>query len=127
MASAISGSQATNAPGFRPAGMPESVLSTAPTFTNITASGSLLPQYAGLSGSIINSISGAIQSYVAGLAIGVPAFQGSLAAVVGNAGEGQLSSFSLILSYATGATGVSSITPPYSGRVVINDLSVVFS
>ncbi len=110
-------------PGFRPAGVPFSVFSTAPTYADVTVSGSLYAAYAASSGSIASGISSAITAYADSLPISGSLFLGNLSAIVGSAGEGQLSSFTVTLSGAAGS-GISSISAPYSGRVIISTLIV---
>jgi uncharacterized phage protein gp47/JayE len=113
-------------PGFRPVGVPYYVLSTAPTYTNITVSGSLLAAYAAASASITSGITDAIDSYVGSLPISGTLYLGNLTATVGSAGEGQLASFSVSISGAPGS-GLTSISAPYSGRIIINTLTVQVS
>jgi len=113
-------------PGFRPAGVPFNVLSTAPVYAVIGVSGSLLPAYASFSGSVSSGITSAVDTYVGSLPISGTLFLGNLSAVVGSAGEGQLSSFTVSLSGTPGG-GLTSLSPSYSGRVVIQSLSVYVS
>lgn len=123
---AMTGS-ATGSAGFRPAGVPYSVMAATPIYAAVTVSGSVLPQYTSASGTITNSVSGSLASYAQSLAFEQNLYQGNLSAVVGNAGEGQLGSFNVTLSMASGASGISSITGSYSGRIIISDLYVYIS
>jgi len=114
-------------PGFRPAGVPYSINAAAPVYASVSVSGSMLPQFDSASGTIASAVSGALQSYVGGFVFDQTLFQGNLSAVVGNAGAGQLGSFSVTLSMASGASGISSLTGSYSGRVVLSSLQVNIS
>jgi len=120
--SAISGN-----PGFRPAGVPYIVSGATPIYATVAVTGAMLPQYDAASGTTSTAISGALVSYVGGLVFNQDLYQGTLSAVVGNAGEGQLGSFSLVLSYTSGATGVSYISGSVSGRVVLSNLTLNIS
>ena len=114
-------------PGFRPAGVPFAIMSATPNYATVMVSGSMLPQFDSASGTITTAVSSALQSYVGGFVFDQTLFQGNLSAVVGNAGEGQLSSFTVTLSMASGASGISSISGSYSGRVVLSNLQVYIS
>lgn len=111
-------------PGFRPAGVPYSVQAGTPIYATVSVSGSMLAPYDAASGTTAATISGAIDSYVSALPFDSTLYLGNISAVIGSAGEGQLANFSTTLSYASGASGVSSITGSYSGRIVLSDLTV---
>lgn len=127
VASAISGNQTLGQYGFRPAGVPYVVSGGTPTYIAVVASGSILPQYASLSGSINTTISGAILTYLQTLPFNTSAVQGNLAATVGNAGGGQIQTLGVILGLTGSSSGLSSVSPGYSGRVICNSLQVNFS
>ena len=114
-------------PGFRPAGVPYTILPATPNYATVTVSGAMLPQFDSASGTIMAAVSGALMNYVGGFVFNQTLYQGNLSAVVGNAGEGQLGSFSVVLSAASGASGISSISGSYSGRVVLSNLQVYIS
>ncbi len=111
-------------PGFRPVGVPYSVLAGTPVYATISVTGTMLSAYDSASGTTSNAVSGAIVAYASSLPFASTLYLGNISAIIGNAGEGQLANFSAVLSYASGATGVSSITGSYSGRVVLSSVSV---
>lgn len=126
VASAISSGSAAQGAGFRPAGVPYQVAAVTPTYAVIAVTGSLLPGYGSATGVVVQNISGALATYGASLTIGQVLYQGSLAGVVGDAGQGQLSAFSVTLSGGPGG-GLTSLSPPYSGRVIVSSIAVAFS
>ena len=125
VASAMSSGDAAQPLGFRPAGVPFSVASVAPTLATITVTGSLLPGFGSATGAVVSNVSGALAAYAAGLSIGQTLYQGNLAGVVGDAGQGQLQSFTVVLSAAAGS-GLVSLAPPFSGRIIPASISVTF-
>lgn len=126
VASAMSSGNASFPLGFRDAGVPFTVAAVAPTLASIIVTGTLLPGYGSATGAVVGNISGSLATYGASLTIGQTLYQGNLGGVVGDAGQGQLQSFTVQLSAAAGS-GLTSLTPPYSGRVIISQISVSFS
>lgn len=110
-------------PGFRPVGVPFRVASTAPVFASVSVSGAMIPAYDNASGTTAIAISNAIINYAGSLPISGTLYAGNLAAVVGTAGEGQLASFTVSLSGSAGS-GLSSVSAPFSGRVILSTLNI---
>ncbi len=125
----VSAAMSTGTPslpdGFRPAGVPFSVASVAPTYAIVSCSGSLLPGYGSNTGIVASGVSGALSTYAGSLAIGQTLYQGNLAGVAADAGQGQLLSLSVSLSGNAGGN-LTSLSPPYSGRVIPLSISVSF-
>lgn len=126
VASAISSGTPSLPSGFRPAGVPFTVASVSPVYAAVSVTGVLAPGFGSATGVIASNTSGAVASYIEGLLIGQTLYQGNLAGVVGDAGQGQLVSFTVSLSGSPGS-GIASLAAPYSGRVILSQIQVNFS
>ncbi len=109
-------------PGYRPAGVPYSILSVNPIFVSASVSGSLYPQFSSNSVSISNSVSASVASLFSSLNIGQEITQGQVAAAAANGAPNELSA--LIVNLSSGASLV--LSSP-SGRIILSELSVNIS
>lgn len=119
----ITGNQILNQSGYRPAGMPYSVVAVTPVYANVTVSGSLLP---GLfaSGTVAATAATLIQDYFSGLGFAVPAQRDLIAAEAANAGLSAFESLNITLTYSGSATAVNLVSGGANTRIILNSLTV---
>lgn len=109
--------------GYRDAGVPFAVSAVVPTVAVVTVSGTVLnTAQAAVSGAIVT----AIGNYFT-LPFGAPAEQGQIAAAALNSANGQLTSLVVSLYASGSASGVATLTPSISGKVILGSLSIYLS
>lgn len=124
VSTALSGNFATGAEGFRPAGVPYSVLPVVPVFCSVQIFGKAI--YAGLDATLNANASTATNQYFESLFFGETADITQLIAAVANVVAGNVTTLSVTLLDATGASQ-QQITANGMQRVVIQNLTVAFS
>ena len=113
-----------NAKGFRDAGVPYSVLAVTPTNFSVAVTGSLInPAQDATQEAIVNA---AIQVYAATLQFGQSVQIGFLNAVVGDALEGVVSSFSVVLYDGFGSPQ-STVTVPAISRALLTNVTTTLT
>lgn len=119
---ALNGSQVLNESGYRPAGVPYSVLAVQPIFANVVITG------ASAAGSTGAAVSGAmvtaVQQYFTGLQFQASAEQPQIAAAASNAAPGLLTALAVSLFVSGSSTAVPLITGGPSNRVILAQVSV---
>jgi len=108
-----------SSPQYRPAGVPWNLYAAVPVTSSVSVSGVMNSQYDSISGTISGAIASGITSYYSSLQFNVPAVQGQIAASIGNAVPGVLSSLSVQLN-----GGASAVVASPSGRVILSSLSI---
>ncbi len=121
----ILGNQATNQSGYRPVGVPNSVLSGTPIYVAVAVSGTLIPGTPNAT-AIAGLITQSVENYFATMQYGTTSVceQPQIAAAAVNAALGYYSSISTTLSYASGGGPVSAVSGAYNGRVILASLTV---
>jgi hypothetical protein len=107
--------------GFRDAGVPYNIYAVTPTYALVYVSGTVS------NSAYIPSVSGAIATAVSGyfsLPFGTAAEQSQIAAAVGNAGLGILTSLNVVLNASGSSMSVTGVVPSPTGRVLLGGLSI---
>ncbi len=119
--SKLNGNLASGLPGYRDAGVPFGVSGVVPTYADVSVTGivSSLTTSAAVSGLLVTAISGYFT-----LPFGAPAQQAILAQTVGNAVLGLMDTLTVNLFASGSLSGVSSLSTPVSGRIVLNKITL---
>jgi hypothetical protein len=116
----LTGNQTMGLSGYRPVGVPYSVMPVTPIYATVNVTGTLL-QYI-QAASVETNIETSTQSYFAAQGISGTVSQSSLSASVSNAGEGYFTALDVELYISSGGGPVASITADYSQRVILQSL-----
>jgi hypothetical protein len=120
----ITGSATANQSGFRPAGVPFSVLSNTPVFCTVAVSGLLFPGLLA-TGAVVPAITSGIQSYFSTIGnYPASAYQPQIAARASDAGLGAFESITVNLFYSGSSTAVPIVTGGIGTRVVLSAITV---
>lgn len=107
--------------GFRDAGVPYGIYADSPIYANVYVSGTVANS--AYATATANAIAAAVSGYFV-LPFGAPAENSQIAAAVGNAGLGVLTSLTVVLTASGSPTAVSGVVPSLVQRVLLNSLSV---
>lgn len=124
--SKLNGNASLNQNGYRPAGVPYSVLSVLPVQANVNVAATInsFGNTAAVSGAIV----AAINAYFGTVNFGNTVYQADVAANAANAGVGLLTSLSVTLAYTSASgTAVQAVTGLGFNRVILNNLAVTVS
>lgn len=124
VSSALSGNAALGQDGFRPAGVPFSVLPVSPLFAIVVVSGTATEP--ALDASVVSLATSAAQGYFSGLAFGQIAELSQLTAAIANQVAGNVTSLGIQLLNVSGVA-VNALQPLGFQRVIVQNLSVNFN
>ena len=122
----ITGSNALNQSGYRPAGVPFTVSGATAVYATVGVSGTLLPGlFPNAASSVTAAITSSVQAYFNSIGIApAAAYQPRVAASVADAGMGAFSSLTVSLFYSGSATAVPVVSGSTGTRVILSSLSV---
>ena len=109
-------------PQYRDAGVPWGVSAAVPVTASVSVTGTLNTPYVGILSTVSGAIASGITNYFASLQFGQLAEQPQIAAAIGNAVPGVLSSLAVTLNAA-----VSAVVASPSGRVILSSLTIGLS
>lgn len=120
----INGSAAAGQSGYRPAGVPWSVVAVTPVFASAAVSGTLYPGLLA-TGSVAPAVTSGITSYFNSIGIApAAAYQPQIAAQAADAGLGAFQALTVSLYYSGSSTPVPVVSGAVGTRVVLASLSV---
>ena len=109
--------------GYRPAGVPYSVLAVVPILVDVVVAAGI--NSFGVTTTVSGNIISAVQAYFQTINFGVTAYQADIAAYSANAAQGVLTSLSASLYYhSASGTAVTAVTGAGFNRIILNNLSV---
>lgn len=119
----LDGNVITDASGYRPAGVPYQILPVIPVYANVTVQASLAPT------ANLNVVSGAISSALLShfdtVQFGQTVYQSQIAAQVSNSALGQITGFTVSLSYSSSPlTTVQTVSGLAFNRVILQNASI---
>jgi Baseplate J-like protein len=123
----ITGNQALNQSGFRPAGVPYTVSGVTPVYATVQVSGTLYPGLLA-TGSVYGAIVSGVTNYFSSLGFSpIVAGQPQIAGQVADAGLGAFSALTVNLCYSGSTTPVPLVSGGVGTRVILAGLSVTLN